>query len=106
MMPKSVDIRFSETCYLTVTLKGILSKSVIFSLHQGSTMQLSMFFDLRYCILHVWKNLLPFGVIEHGNVHFASPAVKQLRHLFDTHRITSRVELASRLPQLAENLFL
>jgi hypothetical protein len=81
MMPKSVDIRFSETCYLTVTLKGTLSISVIFSLYQGSTMQLSMFLDLRNCVLHVWKDFRPFGVIEHGNVHFASPAVKQLRHL-------------------------
>jgi hypothetical protein len=81
MMPKRVDIRFSETCYLTATLKGTLSKSVILSLYQGGTMQLSTFFDLRNCILQVWKDLLPFGVIEHGNVHFASPAVKQLRHL-------------------------
>jgi hypothetical protein len=81
MMPKSIDIRFSETSYLTVTLKGTLSISVIFGLCQGSTMQLAMFLDLRNCVLHVWKDLLPFGVIEHGNVHLTSPAVKQLRHL-------------------------
>jgi hypothetical protein len=80
MMPESVDICLSETCYLMVPLKGTLSVAVIFGLGQGSIMHSSIVLDLRNRVLQVREDLLPFGVIEHGNVHSASPAIEQLRH--------------------------
>jgi hypothetical protein len=75
MMPKSVDVCFSEASYLVVPLKGALSINVIFGIGQRSIMHLSMFFDPRNRVLQVWNDLLPLGVIEHGNVHSASPTI-------------------------------
>ena len=76
MMPESVEVCLSEACYLMVPLKSTLPIAVIFGLGQRSIMHSSIVHDL----LQAREDLLPFGVVEHGNVHSASPAIEHLRH--------------------------
>jgi hypothetical protein len=63
-----------------VPRKEALPVKVIFGLGQRSIMHLSIVVDLRNRVLQVRDGLFPFGVIEHGNLHSASPAIQQLRH--------------------------
>jgi hypothetical protein len=58
-----------------VTLKGTLPVAVSLGLGERSIMRLSIVLDLRNRVLQVRDDLLPFGVIEHGNVRSASPAI-------------------------------
>jgi hypothetical protein len=53
MMPESVDICLSETCYLMVPLKPALPVAVISGFGERSIMHSSIVLDLRNRVLQV-----------------------------------------------------
>ena len=65
VMKKRGDIRFAKACQFEVPIQ------------RGPT----------ECLLIIgrflWPHVFPFGLVQHGNVHLAAPAIQQLHHAPD-----------------------